>query len=166
MVEPNNPFQSPTSNDPVGGAFVGSSVQTSQRAIELLARTRPWVKVMVVVGRLGIIFMAIGLVALLAMAVTGASRPGGEGGLPAMFVAAIYGLMLVVYWFPVMYLSKYASQIKQLTTTGDAVLLDEALDAQRKFWKFMGIGVLAFIALYFVIIAGVALLGTALRAGA
>lgn len=164
MIDPANPYLSPTSTDSFGGDNVGAAVQTSDRAIELLARTRPWVKVMVVVGRIGLIFMAIGLVALVLIALTQGNAGVGQDNVPPLFLAAMYAVMLVLYWFPVLFLSQYTSKIRQLTTTAEPALLDEALDAQRKFWKFIGIGMLVMIAIYVLFILGAVLLGIAVQA--
>lgn len=153
-----NPFQSPISD----ATSYSSGIDPSVRTAELLRQTRPWVLVMAVLLAIGIGFLVLGVVFLAFGVVAGAA--GGVGGAETGVFGVmlmVYVVMIVLYWFPMMYLFKYASRINDFTTRGGIDQLDSALEAQKSFWKFVAIGFLVFIALYFVFIAVVLLGGIA-----
>lgn len=135
-TDANNPFNSPTTP----GGFAPTP-DTS----EIMRQTRPWVFFMAIMGAIGASLMALGaVVALIGGAVSG--DPATIG------VAVLYGVMAVIYIFPVMYLFRYASSIKAFLHSGLAAQLNEALTAQKAFWKFVGIFTAVTMAIYVIII--------------
>lgn len=101
-----------------------------------LRRTKPWVRVMSVIG-----FISVGF-----MAITGAfnisSMFRAESGLPFMpmiFMGVLNILMALLYLLPSLYLFKFASSLGCLLDGGGADDLEEALSHQKAFWKFVGI---------------------------
>jgi hypothetical protein len=75
---------------------------------------------------------------------------------PGIF-SCFYVLVALLYFFPAMYLYRYASGIARLREAGRVDDLDAALDAQRAFWKFVGILttiVLGFMLLMFLMLVG------------
>jgi SNF family Na+-dependent transporter len=83
---------------------------------------------------------------------------GNVGGVVFLIVYPVLG---VLYIFPCLFLSRYASTITQFESSHQRADLENALDAQRSFWKFVGIMalvglVLALVAIPLAIIAGVA----------
>ncbi len=129
-----NPFESPRETD----EFLGAK----DSVIQILDQTRPWVRLLTIVGMIGVGFMALAVVFMLVGGMAGA----GRGELTVM--AAMYILMIGLYVYPLVCLWRYASRIKQLTLTGDKESLLGALDAQRGFWKFMGIMMLIVFGFY------------------
>ncbi len=143
-----NPFETPqgVTEEPVLGLSTG--------IIEALRKTRPWVLVMGILCFIGAAFTilaGIGVGAAMALSGGGAGAPG----LPPIFgigMAVLYLVMGILYVFPGIYLMRYASKISALSSTPSTVALEEALIAQKSFWKFVGISVLVMIGLYVVMI--------------
>ncbi len=111
------------------------------RIVEMLAKTQPWVRFLSVLGFIG--FAALMLAAMGALMI-GVSRSNAGG----ILVAIIWAAAAVVYLLPSVFLSRYASDIARLRTSLRVQDLEEALAAQKSFWKFAGIATLLMIILY------------------
>jgi len=108
--------------------------QVSENMLDSLKATRPWVKFLAILG-----FIVCGLMALAALAfLGGASRmPGPMAGFgPVMGV--VYLLLVLLYFFPCLYLYRYAGAIARIPAAGQGAM-EEALARQKSFWKFIGI---------------------------
>jgi hypothetical protein len=79
-------------------------------------------------------------------------------------IAVIYLVMAGVYVYPVVKLFQFCGAVSALSRTRQVSDLDRALDAQRVFWKFLGIVTLVAIVVYVIVIA--AAVGTGVMAGA
>ena len=147
----------PNAPQPVGAppaqmlAYVAQSDEQlvlSPRIIDLMARTAPWVRFLGVLGYICAGFMAVaGLVMIFAVSARGMPGPAGVG------LGGAYLVLAVIYVFPANYLNSYATRIGRLRKMRRNVDLEEAIDAQRAFWKFCGILTLVVIGLYFLGIA-------------
>ena len=135
-----NPYQSPQSSAE-GQAYATSGVAES------LGKTRPWVLMLAIVGCIGLGFMLLGMVGMLAGAAM--SAPGMPAGFGAI-MAAFYGVMIVGYLFPIVFMFKYAGRIRQFTVSTSPADLESALSAQKSIWKSIGIAMIAGILLYIV----------------
>jgi len=133
----------------------------SPRTSEALRRTRPWVMFMSILMWVGVGFMLIGGVFMLFAGVAGSAF--GETGLPegVMFVvlAMVYGLMAFLYIFPAIFLWRYASRIGRMLSTASVSELEGALEAQKSFWKFIGIMTIVVMAFYAVMAGGMIIAG-------
>lgn len=98
----------------------------------ILGQTQPWARLMGILG-----FVTVGMMLLfgLGAAVAVLATQGGEAAL----LLAVYPLMAVLYVLPSIYLMRYANRIRDFIAQGQQHQLEAALDAQRAFWKFMGI---------------------------
>ena len=56
-----------------------------------------------------------------------------------IFFGVFYVLMGLLYFFPSLYLFRYASSIGSLLDGGGAREMEKALSNQKSFWKFAGI---------------------------
>ena len=122
----------------------------SDRAIDMLRQTKPWVRLMSV-----ICFVFAGLMVLSGLIIAMASAAIGTRsglGLPAM-VGVLYVALGAFYLVPGIMLHRYAGRIGRLMLSNRMNDLEEALGAQKSFWKFVGIMVLVMIGLYVVGIA-------------
>jgi hypothetical protein len=124
-----------------------------------------------VLGAIGSGMMLLGALAMLLMGEVMASSMGGASGIPGvpprtfmMGMAGLYLLMAVVYVYPVVKLFQFCGAVTSLSRTRQVGDLERALDAQRVFWKFLGIVTLVAIVVYVIAIA--ALVGTGVMAGA
>jgi len=106
--------------------------QVTTRTIELLNQPRPWVRLLGILLWIGVALIALGVVGGL---VAGLSR-----GMPQfLLLAAAYGLVAILYAVVASKLMRYGRQIELLSLTEEVYELEAALDAQRSFWKLIGI---------------------------
>ena len=112
----------------------------------ILGQTQPWARLMGILG-----FVTVGMMLLIGLgtAVAVMATQGWE----AAFLLAVYPLMAVLYVLPSIYLMRYANRIREFIAQSQQYQLEAALDAQRAFWKFMGI-----FALVSLVLSGVAML--------
>lgn len=99
-----------------------------------LAGTKPWVRLCSI-----LLFVSAALMIVVGglAGVMGAVALGG--GAETAVLAIVYPLMGLLYLIPALYLFRYATRIGDYLTGGQDVQLELALDAQRSFWKFVGI---------------------------
>jgi hypothetical protein len=116
------------------------------QAIEILLQTRPWVRFLSVLG-----FIATALMAVVGLLGGGLGLAGAGGNAPAVVMLAYVPLSLV-YFFPSLFLWRFAERISKLQTTKAASDMESALEAQRSFWRFVGIAVALVLALYVVLL--------------
>ncbi|MGA7614244.1 MAG: type II secretion system protein GspG [Thermoanaerobaculia bacterium] len=118
--------------------------------LDSLRRTKPWVRLLSVLG-----FIAAGLILIIGIFMVGFGLIGGSatksagGGIVVAGLGVLYSLLALLYFFPALYLSRYASAIGRAITTGPRVAsVEDALRQQKSFWKFTGIAALIMILLY------------------
>ncbi|MEM9081342.1 MAG: DUF5362 family protein [Verrucomicrobiota bacterium] len=92
---------------------------------------------------------------MFATGAAGGSSPAFTGPM-TIGMGIAYGVFAFFYLFPSLKLWKYGSHIKNFVDSQSINDLEAALDAQRSFWKFVGIMVLLVIAMYILLIVGVA----------
>jgi hypothetical protein len=119
----------------------------SPRVIDLLGRTGPWVRFLAVLS-----YIAAGLFLVGGALLVGMTLGGVMPQVSGVGVGGFYVLMGVLYVFPGMYLNSYASRIRTLKRMRRNVDMEQAIDAQRAFWKFCGIAAMLCIVLYFVFV--------------
>ncbi len=165
-----NPYAAPVTRQV---AVAGGEVNV--RTVGLLRGTRGWVMLMAVIGAIGAGLMVLGALAMLLMGEVMASSMGGAmgggSGVPGvpprtfmMGMAGLYLVMAGLYVYPIMKLFQFCGAVESLSRTRSQSDLERALNAQRVFWKFIGIMMLAGIVIYVIAIA--ALVGTGVMAGA
>jgi hypothetical protein len=109
--------------------------------------------------------MVLGGIILFIAALFGSmAGPRGSGVIGIMGTVMglfILGMALLVF-FPALYLARYASRIAQLRGSGRVEDLEAALEAQKSYWKFIGILTVIWLVFYFVMmllqIIGVAMM--------
>jgi hypothetical protein len=127
--------------EPYEGSFdSGTSTSTLERPLEaltpgvarMLYRTQPWVRLLAICG-----FVMVGLMLVVSI---GAGVVGiATQRLETTVLVITYPLFAILYFFPSLYLLRYASRIRDFVEQGGPQQLEFALDAQRAFWKFTGI---------------------------
>jgi len=121
-----------------------------------LLETAKWTKFIAIIGFIGIGFLVLAGVMFAALSsVNFASIPGMEnlGALGGTFVAIIYIVLALIYYFPVKYLYDFSVKVKEALAIVDPVKLEEALEKLKSHYKYIGIlliVVLCFYALIFV----------------
>ncbi|MBL0313337.1 MAG: DUF4339 domain-containing protein [Holophagaceae bacterium] len=126
--------------------------EVSEEVVGILKSTKPWVRFLSVLGFLGLALLVVGCIAILAV-------PMGQMGSmtlgPRIAASFAYLLMGLLQLPAVLFLSRYASRIARLATSGDPNDLEDALRAQKSFWKYVGILTLVMMILYLIAIVGV-----------
>lgn len=149
-----NPFAAPRTTP---APAEGGGEAYSPRLISALVQTRPWVLFLsilgFVMGGLGMLFSLIALLMTLASGISG------------LFLIMLLSLIspalgLVASWF----LFRYAQSIGLFMRSKATRELEDALEAQKSFWKLVGIVTAVLLTLYLLALAFMfALMGTALR---
>jgi hypothetical protein len=151
-----------------------SQESVSAAVIDQLRRTRGWVLFFSIMLWIGAVFLLLGGLAMAGMGlVAGASSAmsqelskefGAVGGVAA--IGVIYFVLAVFYIYPALKLGKYAARIRDLAAVPSEQNLVAALNEQRAFWKYLGVFTIVMIALYFVLIAVMIVVGVAGAAAA
>jgi hypothetical protein len=121
-----------------------ASITCTPRTIDLLRQTRPWARLIAVM-----IFIGSGLMLLGGVGILFASMMGPRNQMPGAIGLAYFALA-ALYIAPAVYLNRYCSRITQVIALRRDDLLEQAIEAQKSFWKCCGIMVLAVIGLYVV----------------
>ena len=111
--------------------------------LEELRMTRPWVRLMGVLGLLGATLMFLGSI----VTIVGGLAGGGQG-VALLGVGFAYLLVGCLYAYPFWKLVKYGSAISQAEQTASVADIEVALSHQRSFWRFVGILTVIVIAFY------------------
>ena len=123
-----------------------SGIKLNQLAVDYLKESAKWSMFLAIMGFIGIGFM---VVAALVMG-TFMSSLMPYGG----FLSGIYILMAVLYFFPIYYLYKYATDMKTSLSENDEEGLATALGYLKSHHKFLGISIIVVISLYILLIIG------------
>lgn len=135
---------------------MSDQIVVSEGMLEALRATRPWVKFLSILG-----FILCALMALAGLAFVGGA--GSKAGPMAAFGPAIgvfYLLFVLLYFFPCLYLLRYANAIARIPADGQRAM-EEALVKQKSFWKFVGILTAVVLVLELLFIVGGVFLGAA-----
>ncbi|HWE93777.1 MAG TPA: DUF4339 domain-containing protein [Tepidisphaeraceae bacterium] len=132
----------------------GDATPVTPRTIDMLRQTRPWVIFFAVLMFLGAGFLLIGSV--IGMFAAMQVRSGLVMIGPALNIA-----MSLLYIFPAVFLWRYASRIADLSYRKRAGDLESALEAQKSYWKFLGIVTLVVIGLGIVVVLVAVVAGVA-----
>jgi hypothetical protein len=129
--------------------FVAAPAPLSPAIAKILKDTQPWARTMGILGFVSVAFMILGG---LAAGIVGIAT----GNLQSVMLMIIYPVLGIVYIVPSMYLMRYANRIRDFVAQGHASQLESALDAQRGFWKFVGVLTIVSIAVsILVVMAGI-----------
>lgn len=121
--------------------------------IEKLNGMQPWLRFIGIMMLIGSALMLLGSLALIGMSVitaAGAARAEQITMLAAGFAYILFGLL---YLYPAILILRSAKRIRTLSTSPQVEVVVEALEAQRKFWKYVGICLIVLLALYVIAIA-------------
>jgi hypothetical protein len=127
-----NPYQPPTSAYDSGYTAADAGPIVTDRIVQGMRKTKPWVTFLAVLGFIGAGFSALGG---LGMLLGGASSeiPGGAGiGLAYLVIAGLY-------FAPALFLFRYGSSIGKMLAGGGLPELENAVESQASFWQLTGV---------------------------
>ncbi|MGA7966065.1 MAG: DUF5362 family protein [Gammaproteobacteria bacterium] len=115
-----------------------------------LSRTRPWMKFAAIIG---FIFSGFALIGGLFMLFGLSFMPSQSAAYPMphgifTFLSLVYFLMASLYFIPSLILFRYAASLDRIERDGSGEKLAQALEHQRKFWKYVGICLIVVICLF------------------
>lgn len=131
-------------------------LQLNESAKGFLRETAKWAYFLSILGYVG-----IGLIVLIAVFVgaifttIGSMMPAEMNNFGAMggsFLSAIYLIMAALYFFPVFYLNKFASNAKIALRDNDSKSLTASFEYLKSHYKYIGIMSLIILCLYALII--------------
>lgn len=110
----------------------------SNTMIEAMRGTKPWVLLIGIVLIVSSSFMILGSIGVF---IASTIHLGAKNSPPGMLagVGVMYAVLSVIYIFMAVYLLKYNSAIGRLLGSAAVVDMEDALVAQRKFWRLAGI---------------------------
>ena len=127
--------------------------EVSPKSMQMLRQTRGWVLFLaILMAVVGAIMAVIGVLLLVG---AGSRTFGfGRGEIVSLRIAGVtYLLMsLLVMLVPATYLSRYAAGIRKLAHMGRLTDLEDALEAQKTFWRYTGIISLVALCVYALVI--------------
>ncbi len=113
-----------------------------------LKQTKPWVRFISLMLFIGtVLVFLLGLVLILGAGLLSSLSNSVFGGAPVGVLGLISAAMACIYFFPALYLCRYASGIRKAIAVDQEGGVEEALKNQRSFWRFMGIFLLIFLIL-------------------
>ena len=157
-----NPYAPPAATVVAGAdtAMAGDGHMVSTTVVQMLRRTKTWVRVVGVFMWLAVGFMALAALGLGVVSLTMGDAAGADsasllGSSSTMLgMTLLYLVLAGVYVVPASKLWSYGSRIDDLLHSRSNADLEAALDAQRGFWTFVGIAFLVMIALYVFALVG------------
>ena len=129
-----------------------SKLEISTEALSFLRETAKWTKFLSIIG-----FIFVGILTVMAffMGAIFSSIPmlGGVSSFSGIGwgFTVIYLVIALVYFFPVYYLFKFSSNLKNALLSGDTLVLTEAFNYLKKHYKFIGILTLVMVVIYSII---------------
>ena len=113
--------------------------------------------ILVFIGGLMVIFSIGSSIFMSATDLDGFSSMGAS--LMMVFMAVIYGGIGVLYFFPANYLFKFCRKIKVAIESNDMIELTLSFENLKKCFKFIGIGIIAMIGFYIILMVGMVVFG-------
>lgn len=122
--------------------FDSFELQVSSAAADFLRTAAKWAMFLAILGFIGIAFMILGALTMLAAggAAAGMDSPYGAGAAMAPGIMGVmYLVFAVLYIFPVIYLYKFSSNAKEAVNSNNSERLTAALENLKSHYKFVGI---------------------------
>lgn len=155
-----NPYAPPGSRLDGPAAASGGSDGVSSLVLEHLKNTKPWVRLMSVLGYIGAALMLI--ISIFAFLGGAFVKELSGGEFPVAALGFVYLLMAFLSIAPSLYLWRYATAIGVLLDSRRPRDLETALGYQKSYWRFIGIMVAVLMVIY--ALAIVAAIGMAIVA--
>jgi hypothetical protein len=153
-----NPYVSPVAELQVQ-AQTGGSAEVHSTLIDLLAQTKPWLRVVGVFMWIGVglsLLFALGMLAMGALGGAAMQKANPMWGTAmTLGMSGTYFVLGLLYIYPTRRIWSSGSAIGRLMHSRSLSDLQNVLENQRSFWKFVGVSFLLLTALYVLILAGV-----------
>jgi len=144
----------------------------SDQATGFLRETKKWTYFLAIMGFIGAAFiLLVGIIMTIVFSVVDvfANMPDKpDFPFPFALIGVLYIVLAVVYFFPAYYLYKFSKEMGDALLAWNETKLTSAIRYLKKHFKFIGIMIIAMIALYIVLIIVLVIVGvmSTLPAGA
>jgi hypothetical protein len=102
-------------------------------------------------------FIGAGFMILAGVIVGLAALAGAGGGIGEAMVLVIYIPLGLLYIIPSVYLYRYSARIRDFVLFRRTDQLEQAIEAQKSFWRFVGILMAVILGIYAVVLVGMLL---------
>lgn len=140
------------------------NLELNEQAVAALRESAKWSYFLSILGFIGIGFMLLAAIFMGSIMAAVPNDPYGQGGPFGMmkgFISILYVIIALLYFFPILYLYRYASGMKQGLLLSDSDTVSNALVNLKSHHKFLGITAIVIISLYILIIIGAIVAGIA-----
>lgn len=131
-----------------------TNLELNEQAVDALRSSAKWSMFLAIMGFIGIGFMILGAIAMTSIMSIIPSSPTSPFGNLKGFISGIYIVMALIYFFPVYYLYKYASDMKNALLSSSSDMVGTALGYLKSHHKYLGISIIVIISLYIIFIIG------------
>lgn len=128
----------------------------STQAKQYLKEAAGWARFLSLVGLISIGLLVVGVIGVFLF---GAFSRISMGPFEGSLIILIYGLMALLYFFPLYYLYQFAGNAKRAVLFNDRSAMERCFSFLKSHYKFMGVLVIVLLAFYMVAIV-LAIFGT------
>ncbi len=141
--------------------FETFELQLNQTAVQYLKESAKWSLFLAIMGFIGIGFMIIAAISMGTLMSSGLGSSPGMGAMAGMggIFSGVYIVMALLYFFPIYYLYKYATDMKNALNSRNNDMLTGALGYLKSHHKFLGVSMIVIISLYILIFIGAIIFG-------
>ena len=137
-------------------------LQVNHQGFNYLSEAAKWAKFIAILGFIFCGFMVLGALFAGAMISTAMSDAfGGGSAIGGGAFTIIYLALAALYFFPCLYLFRFASKVQVSIRNNDQEVLTNSLQNLKSYFKFLGILFIIIISLYILVIIGAIIAGAA-----
>lgn len=142
------------------------NLELNEQAVAALRESAKWSYFLSILGFIGIGFMLLAAIFMGSIMAAVPNDPYGQGGMNPFgmmkgFISILYVIIALLYFFPILYLYRYASGMKQGLLMSDSDTVSNALVNLKSHHKFLGITAIVIISLYLLVFIGAIIAGIA-----
>lgn len=126
-----------------------SELKLTNESLGYLNETRKWTMFFAILGFIGIGFLAIAFIIMAIIGTVGGAMGNMESAIFGV-LAVLYLVIGVLYFFPVLYLLKFSTNMKTAIEQTKQNNLVSAFEYLKSHYKFLGIFTIAIFGLYLV----------------
>jgi len=160
MSDNENPYQSPESPIiPVTSQNIENSI--TPLMLKYLSEASPWLKFIGILGYIGCCIMVISGIVMAASSTVAGALMGDIVDFPFWVIGLLYIPFAVLMFFPSHYTFKFGQKIRNYQFSNSNDDLENALKNNKSLWKFYGILMIIYLAIFPVVIVIAVIAGVA-----
>ena len=132
-----------------------SKIELNEQALDALRTSAKWSMFLAIMGFIGIGLMIIAALVMASVMSAIPSRPMSPLGNLKGYLTGVYLFMALLYFPPVYYLFKYATDMKTALLNSRSDMVGVALGYLKSHHKYLGISIIVVMSLYILFIIGI-----------